>query len=338
MPFRDRFDCLWCGTAHVTRTPDDLEGWAQLCPTCLGKAGSNPFLRTRLRTALAERGRASGAPAPSGVPAASAATGVATAPAAPAATRPSTTARAPRPATPAFPDDWFFRTAADAPTGARQLAQLVRRRGAHSLVVLMDASNRSYSSSFGRAAAAQVKALDGVVAAEMNYESGPALDYGDLARRIVGFAPDAVILVDSPGEAAIVAQQLRRLDTHAVVALSPWGANVQFVQFGGRAVEGTIALQAVNLDSDLPRMHEFARRYRQRFGEDPTTPAVQSYEAVMLGATALARGGRTNLRDTLAMPARWPGLDGEFALDAYGDTSRELHLTEVRRARFEALQ
>jgi len=110
MPFRDRFDCLWCGTAHVTRTPDDLEGWAQLCPTCLGKAGSNPFLRTRLRTALAERGRASTASAPSTVPATSAATGVAMAPAAPAATRSSTSTRAPRPAMPAFPDEWFFRT------------------------------------------------------------------------------------------------------------------------------------------------------------------------------------------------------------------------------------
>ena len=32
MPFRATFDCLWCGAAHVCRGPDDLEGWAQLCP------------------------------------------------------------------------------------------------------------------------------------------------------------------------------------------------------------------------------------------------------------------------------------------------------------------
>lgn len=37
------------------RDPDDLEGWAQLCPACLGRAGENGFLRMRLRTALAER-------------------------------------------------------------------------------------------------------------------------------------------------------------------------------------------------------------------------------------------------------------------------------------------
>jgi demethylmenaquinone methyltransferase/2-methoxy-6-polyprenyl-1,4-benzoquinol methylase len=59
MPFRERFDCLWCGAPHETRTPDDVEGWAQLCPTCIGRAGENGFLRFRLKTALAERARPS---------------------------------------------------------------------------------------------------------------------------------------------------------------------------------------------------------------------------------------------------------------------------------------
>jgi len=58
MPFRATFSCLWCGTAHAVRGPDDLEGWAQLCPACLGRAGDNEFLRMRLRTALADRAAA----------------------------------------------------------------------------------------------------------------------------------------------------------------------------------------------------------------------------------------------------------------------------------------
>jgi hypothetical protein len=60
MPFRSTFDCLWCGTAHTVRGEDDVEGWAQLCPTCIGRAGENQFLRFRLRTALDERGRGRG--------------------------------------------------------------------------------------------------------------------------------------------------------------------------------------------------------------------------------------------------------------------------------------
>jgi SAM-dependent methyltransferase len=92
MPFLASFTCLWCGAAHATRGPDDLEGWAQLCPDCLGRAGENPFLRFRLRDAFAERataakraaGEASGAVAVAEVPAASAppASGVPSAPSA----------------------------------------------------------------------------------------------------------------------------------------------------------------------------------------------------------------------------------------------------------------
>jgi len=57
------FSCLWCGRSWTTRGPDDLEGFAQLCPDCLGKAGDNPFLRFRLRAALEARAARSGAAA-----------------------------------------------------------------------------------------------------------------------------------------------------------------------------------------------------------------------------------------------------------------------------------
>ena len=51
------FDCLWCGQAWRPREVDDLEALARLCPDCLGRADSNPFLRFRLRAAMEERGR-----------------------------------------------------------------------------------------------------------------------------------------------------------------------------------------------------------------------------------------------------------------------------------------
>ncbi len=69
MPYRATFDCLWCGASHVCRGPDDLEGWAHLCPDCVGKAGDNGFLRFRLRQALTERGSATHGEVPEPPPA-----------------------------------------------------------------------------------------------------------------------------------------------------------------------------------------------------------------------------------------------------------------------------
>ena len=67
MPFRESFQCLWCGKAHRARSAADLEGWALLCPDCLGRAGENPFLRFRLKQALAARSR-EGRPVPTPAP------------------------------------------------------------------------------------------------------------------------------------------------------------------------------------------------------------------------------------------------------------------------------
>ena len=235
-------------------------------------------------------------------------------------------------------DDFFFRTAADAPAGARQLARLLHDRGVRSVIVLMDLANAAYSSSFGHAAATEFLKLGGAGASELGYRSGNSLDFADAMRRIDGRPVDAVILVNGPGDAAIVAQHLRRVAPHIVLALSPWGANAQFLQVGGRAAEGTIALRAIDLESPLPRMRDFVARYRARFGELPTTPAVQSYEAVMLGVDASNRRGSSSLRATLSVPGRCAGLDGDFSIDAYGDARRDVHMSEVRNGRFEALR
>ena len=206
------------------------------------------------------------------------------------------------------------------------------------MVLVMDSANGAYSSSFGHAAAVEFLKLGGTAAHELGYRSGSSLDFAEAMRRIDGKASDAVVLVNSPGDAAIVTQHLRRVAPHVVIAVSPWGANVQFLQIGGLATEGAVALQAVDLESPLPRMRDFVARYRARFGKAPTTPAVQSYEAVMLGVDALNRRGANSLRATLSVPRQWAGLDGDFSLDAFGDTRRALHLTEVRNGRFEALR
>lgn len=104
MPFRERFDCLWCGTPATARAETDLEGWAQLCPGCLGRAGENPFLRRRLREAIEERGRTRApAPPPTGTPASTSTRAPASVPDVDADMRAYYAARA------AEYDDWYLR-------------------------------------------------------------------------------------------------------------------------------------------------------------------------------------------------------------------------------------
>lgn len=75
-------------------------------------------------------------------------------------------------------------------------------------------------------------------------------------------------------------------------------------------------------------LQTFGRRYRARFGVDPTTSAILTYEAVRLTLAGIGEGARTGpeLRAWLASLGRdrppWQGLTGPVSFDERGDLQR----------------
>jgi ubiquinone/menaquinone biosynthesis C-methylase UbiE len=109
MPVRATFDCLWCGKPWTTRGPGDLEGWAQLCGECVGRAGDNEFLRFRLRQAFEERAAAAHMAGEAGSPTEPAGRSSALEPPAPHAPPSSDDLVAYYSARAAEYDDWYLR-------------------------------------------------------------------------------------------------------------------------------------------------------------------------------------------------------------------------------------
>jgi len=147
--------------------------------------------------------------------------------------------------------------------------------------------------------------------------------------------PRLVLLVCGAVDASIAAQQIHRLDPNVRLAMASWSSNVQLLQLGGRAMEGALVLQVLDLDSQEPSWLDFKRRYEARFGSTPGQAAVYGYEATMLGVEGLKKAGAgKSLRDVLREPDRWPGLQQPLVLDRFGDSARQFHLSEVRNGRF----
>jgi branched-chain amino acid transport system substrate-binding protein len=232
-------------------------------------------------------------------------------------------------------DDWFFRVITAARPGAEQLATAAAARDLKKGAVLMEWRNRAYTENFAKSFEARFQMLGGGPLVPVHYESDRDTDYARLAQALLASRPRVVLLVCGAVDASIAAQQIRRLDPDVRLAMASWSSNVQLLELGGRAMEGALVLQALDLDSQVPAWLEFRRRYEARFGAVPGQAAVYGYEATMLGATALARtGSGKSLRDVLREPAEWPGLQQPVTLDRYGDSARQFHLSEVRNGRF----
>jgi len=232
-------------------------------------------------------------------------------------------------------DDWFFRVITAARSGAEQLATAAAARDLKTGAVLMEWRNRAYTENFARSFEARYQMLGGAPLVPVHYESDRDTDYARLAQSLLATHPRVVLLVCGAVDASIAAQQIRRLDPDVRLAMASWSSNVQLLELGGRAMEGALVLQALDLDSQVPAWLDFRRRYEARYGTVPGQAAVYGYEAVLLGVAGLQRSesGRS-LRDVLREPAEWPGLQEPVTLDRYGDSARPFHLSEVRNGHF----
>ena len=232
-------------------------------------------------------------------------------------------------------DDWFFRVIPPAGPGAMQVADAAVGRGLLTASVMAEWRNRTYSESFADTFATRFRAQGGTVSNVVRYESDGHPDYARIAGELLSAHPRLVLLVCGSADASIIAQQLRRLDPDVQIAMASWAANAQLLQMGGRAIEGALVLQALDLDSPEPAYVAFRKRYIERFGNPPSQAAVFSYDATMLGAEGLRRKTvGQSLRDALRAPATWPGLQQPIVLDHFGDSVSRFRLSEVRQGRF----
>lgn len=235
-------------------------------------------------------------------------------------------------------DDYFFRVIPPAGPGAEQIADAAIARGLLSASVMAEWRNRIYSESFTAKFSERYRSQGGAAVNVVRYETDQNPDYAKIAADLLATHPRMVLLVCGAIDASIVAQQLRRLDPDVQLAMASWAANVQLLQMGGRAIEGALVLQALDLDSREPAYVDFRKRYIERFGGPPSQAAVFSYDAAMMGAEGLRRKtDGQSLRDVLRAPATWAGLQQPIMLDHFGDSINRFHLSEVRNGRFAML-
>lgn len=232
-------------------------------------------------------------------------------------------------------DDHFFRVVSDSASGGRQQADDLWRRGVRRAATLADERNGGFAFGWADAFAARFTELGGSMLTELRFDSSAGPMYGRLARQVLAGEPDAVLLVASAVDTALISQQLRSVGHPIMIASSPWGATEQLIELGGAAVEGAIVGQYFNREDTSPRFRRFVERYTQRFGEAPGFPAVKAYDAVTAGVAAWRQRARgQSLRDALRNLGDVEGLQQPIRFDGNGDSDAPLFIAAVVGSRF----
>lgn len=233
-------------------------------------------------------------------------------------------------------DDQFFRTIGSNDEHARVMAGYLRQKhNIERVSLIVDHRNKAYSDSWAKHFNTRFEALGGRIVQTTALESSTALDYAQVASQALSQKPQAVMLITSALDAALLINQLRQQQEPLVIAAAEWAGTGKLIELGGSAVEDVIVAQYINMQDTSPAFTAFRDAFADRFGEAPGFPAMTAYNAtrVVLKGLAEQRSDET-LKQTLLRLRHFPGVQGAIEFDAYGDTQSPTYITHIRNGQY----
>jgi branched-chain amino acid transport system substrate-binding protein len=233
-------------------------------------------------------------------------------------------------------DDYFLRVMAPSLQESVRLAQAAfSMRGSRHVFVVYDEANASYSRRYLEAFVGEFQRLGGKVAGAEAFFSAREWRPAETAQNVVAAGADGVLLVAGAGDAAMLCQQLRKIGSDIPVFAAGWAMTDEFLRTGGPAVGSTVFSHVFDRESRTPGYLKFKKEFSDRFGREPDFAAMYAYEAAGVLFEAIATVGPSGpLKETIIRKGTFQGLQGDFALDRFGDAVRSRVIVIVRDGRF----
>jgi len=142
--------------------------------------------------------------------------------------------------------------------------------------------------------------------------------FESLARRILKFDPDGLILDLSPVEVFALLSELQKCRFQVHIFM-PWIPGLQIFNCA-IIYDGQIYTVDPFIENENPEYHEFKNRYYKKYNHKPSPVAAYTYDAVQLIINGLNKSGlnRSKLRDELSRLENFQGVTGEIVWDYSG--------------------
>jgi branched-chain amino acid transport system substrate-binding protein len=234
-------------------------------------------------------------------------------------------------------DDLFFCTTPSTLYLGNEFARYIfTERGITSLAIILDQDNYAYSSSLADAFTTSYEEMGGSITTRVSYSGKTVTDFIPYVYGLRLSDPHAVLIIASPPDAGIIAQQIRLQKWEIPLFSAPWARGAELLRNGGSAVEGLELIIAYDSDTPNAELEAFITRYLDHYTQQPAFTAVYGYEVIQVLAAALEKtnGQAEGLADALANISNVETLTASVSLNEYGDTTRPLFIQKIQDGKF----
>ena len=206
------------------------------------------------------------------------------------------------------------------------------------VAILKDARN-DYSVGLAEFFTQTFTTMGGKIVAEQAYYEGDN-DFRGQLTAIKAKSPQAIFVPGYYTEVGLIARQARELGVKVPILGGDGWESDQLLKIGGEALNGCYYSNHFAPDNPEPRLQDFLKKYKTKYGKDPDAIGGLAYDAakVLFGALqkiatddpetfkgfSSANAGKparkaatAKLRDLIAATKDFPGVTGNITLDAH---------------------
>ena len=168
-------------------------------------------------------------------------------------------------------DDYFFRTRLPTRSETDHISEyLTAKIELKRVAVVYDISNKAFSEQVLTNFRESYERLGGKIVGVVTFTSGVPESFFIMVKQLLSNTPDCIFVITGALDAALICQQVRKINTDITVVSSSWAMTPDLIMNGGPAVEGIIFSQPRNIEKQSEAYKRFEKAYISRFGKKPS--------------------------------------------------------------------
>lgn len=206
------------------------------------------------------------------------------------------------------------------------------------VAILRDKKN-DYSVGLADVFSREFKGMGGRITVDAAYQEGDP-DFRAQLAQIKAGNPQAIFVPGYYGDVGTIARQARELGlTVPLLGGDGWDSPdlVKGAGGPGGALEGSYFSNHYSKDEQSPRVQNFVKAFRAKYGEDPSGLAALGYDAMMILADAIKRAGSTDreaITKALAETKDFPGVTGVITIDQNRNARKKATVLQIKGNEF----
>ncbi len=163
--------------------------------------------------------------------------------------------------------------------------------------------------------------------------------YEKILQKLKSVDTNLILVVAASLDSANIIQYIRLNGISTQILGSGWAKTMDFIDNGGKAVEGVIFSTGYDNKSKDKTFLDFVDKFKAKYHRIPSSFSAQGYELGQILIQNLKNSvDISTLKERILKIKKYDGLQGDIIFDKYGDVFREYFIMEVKNKEYVKVQ